>query len=38
LHTKMPRAWPMTAGAVVCFGLRMLAVTFHWQLPHVSSY
>jgi uncharacterized membrane protein YeiH len=38
LHVKLPRVWAMSAGAVVCFALRMLAVTFHWQLPHVAGY
>lgn len=29
----VPRPIPSLAGAAVCFGLRMLAVQFDWQLP-----
>jgi uncharacterized membrane protein YeiH len=35
LRAKVPRVWAMSAGAVACFVLRMVAVARHWQLPHV---
>jgi uncharacterized membrane protein YeiH len=35
LKTKLPRWFVMTAGAVVCFVLRMVAVSQHWNLPKV---
>jgi uncharacterized membrane protein YeiH len=38
LRTRVPRVWAMSAGAVACFALRMVAVAFHWQLPHVAGY
>lgn len=36
LRTKVPRWVTMTAGAVVCFTLRMVAVWQHWNLPKVA--
>ena len=30
------RAWAMILGGVVCFALRMIAVTKGWNLPHVT--
>jgi uncharacterized membrane protein YeiH len=38
LQTKTKRAWAMAAGAVVCSGLRVLAMFWHWRLPHVGGY
>ena len=35
MKLKMPRSLVMTAGAVVCFVLRMVAVWRHWNLPKV---
>jgi uncharacterized membrane protein YeiH len=35
LRMKVPRWVTMTAGAVVCFALRMVAVWQHWNLPKV---
>jgi uncharacterized membrane protein YeiH len=35
MRLKMPRTLVMTAGAVVCFVLRMVAVWRHWNLPKV---
>jgi uncharacterized membrane protein YeiH len=35
LKTKLPRWSVMTAGAIVCFVLRMVAVSQHWNLPKV---
>jgi uncharacterized membrane protein YeiH len=35
LRTKVPRWVTMTAGAAVCFVLRMVAVWQHWNLPRV---
>jgi uncharacterized membrane protein YeiH len=35
LKLKMPRSLVMTAGAVACFVLRMVAVWKHWNLPKV---
>jgi uncharacterized membrane protein YeiH len=35
MKAKLPRAAVMTAGAVVCFTLRMVAVARHWNLPKV---
>jgi uncharacterized membrane protein YeiH len=35
MRLKMPRTLVMTAGAVVCFVLRMIAVWRHWNLPKV---
>jgi uncharacterized membrane protein YeiH len=35
LRTPVPRWAVMTAGAVVCFALRMMAVWRHWNLPRV---
>ena len=33
----MPPAWAATLGGTACFVLRMLAVRFHWSLPHAGS-
>ncbi|MFC6645354.1 trimeric intracellular cation channel family protein [Granulicella cerasi] len=38
LRFRLPRGWAMAAGAVICFTLRMMAVTFGWSLPHVAGY
>lgn len=35
LKLKIPRGAVMTAGAAVCFALRMVAVWRHWNLPKV---
>jgi uncharacterized membrane protein YeiH len=35
LRTPLPRGVVMTMGAVVCFALRMVAVSRHWNLPKV---
>jgi uncharacterized membrane protein YeiH len=35
LKAKIPRGVVMTAGAAVCFTLRMVAVARHWNLPKV---
>ena len=37
LKLKMSRSLVMTAGAVVCFVLRMVAVWKHWNLPKVMA-
>lgn len=34
---KVSRRNAMFAGAIVCFVLRMLAVSLHWNLPHAIS-
>ena len=33
LRLGVRAAWASAAGATACFGLRMLAVRFHWHLP-----
>jgi uncharacterized membrane protein YeiH len=38
LKTKLPRWSVMTAGAAVCFVLRMVAVSQHWNLPKVMEH
>ena len=35
IKLKLPRAWMMTLGAVVCFVLRLVSVWQHWNLPKV---
>ncbi len=30
---RLPPAWSLSAGALVCFGLRFMAIRFGWQLP-----
>jgi uncharacterized membrane protein YeiH len=35
LRTPLPRGVVMTMGAAVCFALRMVAVSRHWNLPKV---
>lgn len=35
IRAGVPRVWAMSAGAVFCFALRMVAVAHHWQLPHL---
>lgn len=35
IKSKMPRGMAMTAGAAVCFALRMVAVWHGWNLPKV---
>ena len=32
----LPNRWSAALGAASCFGLRMTAVTLHWNLPHLS--
>jgi uncharacterized membrane protein YeiH len=38
LKAKVPRGLVMTAGAIVCFTLRMVAVARHWNLPKVMTH
>jgi uncharacterized membrane protein YeiH len=38
LRLKLSRGWVMTAGAVVCFALRMVAVSRGWNLPKVVAH
>jgi uncharacterized membrane protein YeiH len=38
LRLKLSRGWVMTAGAVVCFTLRMVAVSRGWNLPKVMTH
>lgn len=38
LRRGLPRSWMMSAGAAVCFVLRMLAWTQHWNLPRLASH
>jgi uncharacterized membrane protein YeiH len=38
LKAKIPRGVVMTAGAAVCFTLRMVAVARHWNLPKVMMH
>ena len=38
LNTRLPRWVTMTAGAAVCFSLRMVAVWQHWNLPRVMAH
>lgn len=38
LRFPLPRWVVMTSGAVVCFGLRMVAVWQHWNLPRVMMH
>ena len=35
IRAGMPRGGAMALGFAVCFGLRMAAVLWNWQLPHV---
>jgi uncharacterized membrane protein YeiH len=37
LKTRLPRGAVMTLGAVVCFTLRMVAVSRGWNLPKVVA-
>jgi uncharacterized membrane protein YeiH len=34
---RLPSPWASVAGALVCFGLRMLATTHGWNLPTLGS-
>jgi uncharacterized membrane protein YeiH len=38
LQIRIPRWITMTAGALTCFGLRMVAVWQHWNLPKVMMH
>jgi uncharacterized membrane protein YeiH len=38
LRVRLARGLAMSAGGVVCFTLRMVAVTLHWNLPRVSMH
>jgi uncharacterized membrane protein YeiH len=38
LQIRIPRWITMTAGALTCFGLRMVAVWLHWNLPKVMMH
>ncbi|HEX4020670.1 MAG TPA: trimeric intracellular cation channel family protein [Acidobacteriaceae bacterium] len=35
MKLKLPRAWMMALGAIVCFVLRLVSVWRHWNLPKV---
>lgn len=38
LRFRVSRIWSLSVGAVLCFVLRMVAVTRHWGLPHPGGH
>ncbi len=38
LKAKMPRPYAMALGAIVCFTVRMVSVSNHWNLPKLTAH